>query len=90
MFCSLTFMPSKRQPSSVFLANALCLLCAATIVSAAAKDDGPVTPHPADPYASPQTDVYNPLRYIASNSLSAVGMSECSRISWHLARGGAP
>ena len=33
-------------------------------------------PPPADPYLSPQTDPYNPLKYIADNALTAVGLSE--------------
>ena len=29
-------------------------------------------PRPADPYADPAHDIYNPLRYIASNALTSV------------------
>ncbi|KAH8091067.1 RTA1-like protein [Cristinia sonorae] len=32
-------------------------------------------PHPADPYADPKNDPYNPLRYIASNVLTAISFS---------------
>jgi hypothetical protein len=31
---------------------------------------------PTDPFADPAHDVFNPLRYIASNGLSAMGVGE--------------
>ncbi|THV08489.1 RTA1-like protein [Dendrothele bispora CBS 962.96] len=36
---------------------------------------GPVLPRPADPFADPRHDPYNPLKYIASNALTAIAFS---------------
>lgn len=36
----------------------------------------PTLPRPADPFADPRHDPYNPLKYIASNALTAVAFSE--------------
>ena len=33
---------------------------------------------PADPFADPKHDVFNPLRYIASDALSGMGVGELS------------
>lgn len=52
--------------------NTLLLLVAGSLVQARKMD----FPPPADPYASPQTDPYNPLKYITTNALTAVGLSE--------------
>ncbi|KAI0070246.1 RTA1-like protein [Panus rudis PR-1116 ss-1] len=43
--------------------------------SAAAARTGPLPPRPADPYADPKNDIYNPLRYIASNALTSVAFA---------------
>jgi len=32
-------------------------------------------PHPADPFADPRADPYNPLKYIASNTLTAIAFT---------------
>ncbi|KAJ3762047.1 RTA1-like protein [Lentinula raphanica] len=34
-----------------------------------------ILPRPADPFANPRDDPYNPLRYIASNTLTAIAFS---------------
>lgn len=36
-------------------------------------------PRPADPFADPRDDPYNPLRYIASNTLTAIAFSSVIR-----------
>ena len=40
-----------------------------------AHNHGPQLPHPADPFADPKGDPYNPLGYIASDTLAAVAFS---------------
>lgn len=55
---------------------ALSLLFIAQSVYAASRHD---FPPPADPYADPKNDPYNPLRYITSNTLSAIGVGEFNR-----------
>ncbi|KIY73997.1 RTA1-domain-containing protein [Cylindrobasidium torrendii FP15055 ss-10] len=53
---------SMRQSAASVLALALC---------AAAQQYAP----PDDPFADPKNDIYNPLRYIASNTLTAISFS---------------
>ncbi|KAF7355478.1 RTA1-domain-containing protein [Mycena sanguinolenta] len=50
----------------------LGLLLAASVVQAAPKK---TVPRPADPFADPKDDPYNPLRYIASNVLTAIAFA---------------
>ncbi|KAJ7094591.1 RTA1-like protein [Mycena belliarum] len=52
--------------------GALCALLAATLVHAAPRDS---VPRPADPFLDPKNDPYNPLRYIASNVLTAIAFT---------------
>ncbi|KAJ3485777.1 hypothetical protein NLI96_g4729 [Meripilus lineatus] len=61
---------SKLIGTRTLICNVLLLLAAAS--SAYAKD---LPPRPADPYADPKNDIYNPLRYIATNSLTAVAFT---------------
>ncbi|KAF7292330.1 RTA1-domain-containing protein [Mycena chlorophos] len=49
--------------------RALGLLVGAALVHAAPRK---TLPRPADPFLDPQNDPYNPLRYIASNVLTAI------------------
>jgi len=35
-----------------------------------------VGPRPADPFLDPKNDPYNPLKYIASNTLTAIAISQ--------------
>ncbi|KAI0068733.1 hypothetical protein BV25DRAFT_1817642 [Artomyces pyxidatus] len=49
----------------------LIILLSALITVAKA----PVGPHPADPFLDPKDDPYNPLGYIASNTLTAIAFS---------------
>ncbi|KAI0347275.1 RTA1-like protein [Trametopsis cervina] len=62
---------SPQSPLSMLSKASLAALVLATFVSARASDAF----RPADPFADPANDVFNPLRYIASNSLSAVGVA---------------
>ncbi|KAJ7240330.1 RTA1-like protein [Mycena haematopus] len=54
--------------------RALCLvlLLAVSAVQAARQKN---LPRPTDPFADPKDDPYNPLRYIASNVLTAIGFA---------------
>jgi hypothetical protein len=48
------------------------LLFVAVLVQAAPKK---TLPRPSDPFLDPKNDPYNPLRYIASNVLTAIAFS---------------
>ncbi|TFK55933.1 RTA1-like protein [Heliocybe sulcata] len=54
---------------------ALLVLLAAVLLVAPASAKAPTIPRPADPFADPKDDVYNPLRYIANNTLTAIAFS---------------
>ncbi|KAK7470573.1 hypothetical protein VKT23_001997 [Stygiomarasmius scandens] len=45
------------------------------LFSSAFAARGPTLPRPADPFADPRHDPYNPLKYIASNTLTAIAFS---------------
>ncbi|KAJ7904703.1 RTA1-like protein [Mycena olivaceomarginata] len=60
---------SLSRPMSILRSLALVLLLAVSLVQAAPKN---TLPRPADPFADPQNDPYNPLRYIASNVLTGI------------------
>lgn len=45
------------------------------LYSASVDAKGPTLPRPADPFADPAHDPYNPLRYIASNVLTAIAFA---------------
>ncbi|KAI0036771.1 RTA1-like protein [Vararia minispora EC-137] len=47
----------------------------AAIAVAHARQFGPQLPHPANPFADPKNDPYNPLGYIASDTLTAIAFS---------------
>ncbi|KAI0053561.1 RTA1-like protein [Auriscalpium vulgare] len=64
-----TLSPKLRRAA---LAAALLALCLAPSADARGRD--PNLPHPADPYADPKNDPYNPLGYIASNTLTGVAL----------------
>ncbi|GLB33878.1 putative RTA1 like protein [Lyophyllum shimeji] len=49
-----------------------CHVCLVSSVVAIRKGD---LPHPADPFADPKHDPYNPLKYIASNALTATSFT---------------
>lgn len=71
-----------RPSAHTFATWTLVLLSSASIAFAQKGDQLP--PHPADPYADPKNDIYNPLRYIASNALTAVSFSAFSRFQpWY-------
>lgn len=53
----------------VFLFSLLFLLAATSRATAQ------TSPRPTDPYADPANDVYNPLRYIANNTLTGIATS---------------
>ncbi|KAF8076467.1 RTA1-like protein [Lyophyllum atratum] len=54
------------------LASILSFVCHISLVIAIRKGD---LPHPSDPFADPKHDPYNPLKYIASNALTAVAFA---------------
>ncbi|KAJ6490400.1 RTA1-like protein [Mycena vitilis] len=66
------------------------LLFAASLVQAAVKD---TRPHPADPFADPANDPFNPLRYIASDVLTAIAFALIILValiqSWFIHKWGA-
>ncbi|EPQ59429.1 RTA1-domain-containing protein [Gloeophyllum trabeum ATCC 11539] len=70
-------MLSRYISSSARRTAVLCLLAAVFLASsdtlAAARDVS--VPRPADPFADPRHDPYNPLRYIASNTLTAIAFT---------------
>lgn len=61
-----------RRAVGPLLLNGLYILIAASLADARNLD----IPPPADPYAAPQIDPYNPLKYITTNAYSAVGVGE--------------
>ena len=65
--------PGVRLSAASF-ASLLCLL--AITVPSAAKS--PQLPCAADPFADPEADPCNPLKYIASNALTSVAFGGCS------------
>lgn len=67
-------MFGQRQWTSAAFWHALSLVFIAQLAYAARHDGSP----PADPFADPKHDPFNPLKYIASNTLSAIGVGECS------------
>ncbi|KAI0063780.1 hypothetical protein BV25DRAFT_1914863 [Artomyces pyxidatus] len=64
-------MARTSPQATAALALAIALL---TAPPALALVKGPSTPRPADPYADPKDDPYNPLGYIASNALTTVAL----------------
>ncbi|KAF8897589.1 RTA1 like protein-domain-containing protein [Infundibulicybe gibba] len=66
-----------------------------TILSSflAARSVHPTAPHPANPFLDPKHDPYNPLKYIASNALTAVAFSLILLValiqSWFVKKWGA-
>ncbi|PSS05419.1 hypothetical protein PHLCEN_2v3908 [Hermanssonia centrifuga] len=66
-------MTGRNSLGRLFSLQALFLLVLATSTAYAGSHNG-IAP-PADPFASPQTDPYNPLKYITTNSLTAVGLA---------------
>lgn len=63
---------SQRQ-----LTVALGLFSLVSLVSAGDKTN---LPRPADPFADPRHDPYNPLKYIASDVLTGIAFSGCSNL----------
>ncbi|TCD68518.1 hypothetical protein EIP91_010574 [Steccherinum ochraceum] len=63
---------SRSSGSSLFTWT--LVLLSSVSLSLAQKGQN-LPPHPADPYADPQNDIYNPLRYIASNTLTAISFA---------------
>ncbi|EIN10469.1 RTA1-like protein [Punctularia strigosozonata HHB-11173 SS5] len=59
---------------SARLTWAACLTLAVYAVFVEGRQQ-PTIPRPADPFADPKHDPYNPLRYIASNVLTAIAFS---------------
>lgn len=62
----------KLVPKHTFFFCILPLLVAASTTYA--QKSSP--PHLSDPYADPANDPYNPLRYIASDTLTGISFSE--------------
>lgn len=70
-------LPSKKHSS---VSNYTTILSIAILVLALASPtcaQFTLPPRPADPYADPANDIYNPLRYIASNALTSVAFGTC-------------
>ncbi|KAF7352628.1 RTA1-domain-containing protein [Mycena venus] len=63
---------SPSRPMAILRALFLVLLLAFSVVEAAPKK---TLPRPSDPFADPKHDPYNPLRYIASNVLTAIAFA---------------
>lgn len=61
-----------------FRSQPLILLLAAT---AALAQDG-IPPFTVDPFADPKNDPFNPLKYIASNALTATAMGQSFAAEW--------
>ncbi|KAJ3739402.1 RTA1-like protein [Lentinula detonsa] len=53
----------------------LRLLWILSVVASVLAASSTTLPRPADPFADPRDDPYNPLRYIASNTLTAIAFS---------------
>ena len=65
-----TLLTQKHSSISNRLSTVTVLFLLALASSTYAQITLP--PRPADPYADPAHDIYNPLRYIASNALTSV------------------
>jgi hypothetical protein len=63
-----------RRLSAVSLV--LGLLCMLSFAAPSLAKLAPTVPRPANPFLDPKRDPYNPLKYIASNVLTAVAFSE--------------
>jgi hypothetical protein len=63
------FYKFQNQPLLILLSVIVGVLFLITRVEAASHTN---VPHPADPFADPKNDPYNPLRYITSNVLTGV------------------
>ncbi|EGO01945.1 hypothetical protein SERLA73DRAFT_177602 [Serpula lacrymans var. lacrymans S7.3] len=63
-------MATQRQQKLIVLL--LALLCIVLPIHARSASN---TPHLADPFADPKHDPYNPLKYIASNTLTAIAFT---------------
>ncbi|KAI0789774.1 RTA1 like protein-domain-containing protein [Abortiporus biennis] len=66
--------PLSLSRTHIHVLSAFIFLLSTATSSFAQKHNGTLTP-PADPFADPKNDPFNPLRYIASNSLTAVSFS---------------
>lgn len=73
--CLLVFdtPPTTLSPATMFQTISFVLLAFASFVAAQSRHG--LQP-PADPFADPKHDVFNPLRYIASDALSGMGVGE--------------
>jgi hypothetical protein len=64
------------------LAKPSFVACLSTLTAALTSLDSTVAisrgdlPRPADPYADPRHDPYNPLKYITSNALTGVSFCQ--------------
>jgi hypothetical protein len=61
--------------ASVLSLSRLSILLALASITGVSARTGPTIPRP-DPYADPKHDPYNPMRYIATNSLTGIAVGE--------------
>ncbi|KAJ4478175.1 RTA1-like protein [Lentinula aciculospora] len=64
----------------MYRAYGLSLLWILSVIASVLAAPKTTLPRPADPFADPRDDPYNPLRYIASNTLTAIAFSSVIRL----------
>ena len=72
-------MANKALQRFSAVSLALSLLCLLSFATPSLAKFAPAVPRPANPFLDPKADPYNPLKYIASNVLTAIAFSQlCS------------
>lgn len=66
-------MALTKTPFVAYLFALIGALVSLESIIALSRDD---LPRPADPYADPKHDPYNPLKYITSNALTGISFCE--------------
>lgn len=66
-------MALTKTPSMACLSTLIGALASLESAVALSRDD---LPRPADPFADPKHDPYNPLKYITSNALTGISFCE--------------
>lgn len=66
-------MALTKTPFVAYLLTLIGALVSLESIIALSRDD---LPRPADPYADPKHDPYNPLKYITSNALTGISFCE--------------
>lgn len=66
-------MALTKTPFVAYLFALIGALVSLESTIALSRDD---LPRPADPYADPKHDPYNPLKYITSNALTGISFCE--------------